>query len=712
MKLTDKGLIESFGKDEITEQDISGKFIYVKASDEPTNISELETLFATFPNTIPNISVQGKTMEDINKYLAILPQSKLTGLQILIDSDEIEIDGSQLKNFTSLSHFHITSLHNGRASVKSLYVPASVQFLHCYWLNDLQNVNSESDISQKSLFLHHTTKKTLETLSPKLASIVYSIDINQDDPSWEPSDISLLLSKLPKSTIIENMMYLDDRVPDLLVVDEAMKRVGKLDMSPDLLEDYKSYVEIHRRDSIGKSIFFSSSEAISGIYLGRLDQKSNYQRIHYPACDLANLQSFSKFNNPNVIYTFCAQNMTDLPLEVAQRLKAEEIKCEILMDSHDNGQNQNIAYSLDQYIQICQKMNEFIEDIDDSASDKEKLAQIYLRISRNIVYDYPVFYPKTEEDRKYSRENVNTSRNLVNGLLYGKCVCAGYADILKNACLLKGIECEYVQGPVDRIMSREAYIAEKCDDEILHEDGDTLIVRSYHAWNKIKIDGVWYNFDPTWDHDEISQLRAPKFTFLSDADMKKMGRPTCEYSRHPCTVTSREKVVSTFNGLNQPGQIYFYPEMFQQFEASLDTFGAPPRPSEISKTQGQTIENSGPPAVVKNSFWKKIVDRLKNFRDRLFNRNNKSIEDTQPLPVIKDVPEKDTKKEFNLDDTEPLPIIQNDQLLINQSPNKEQENDNPWKLTNEELQAVKVVENRTPEKKLEDNIKQDEIGDK
>ena len=82
------------------------------------------------------------------------------------------------------------------------------------------------------------------------------------------------------------------------------------------------------------------------------------------------------------------------------------------------------------------------------------------------------------------------------------------------------------------------------------------------------------------------------------------------------------------------------------------------------------------------------------------------------MPVIKDVPEKDTKKEFNLDDTEPLPIIQNDQLLINQSPNKEQENDNPWKLTNEELQAVKVVENRTPEKKLEDNIKQDEIGDK
>lgn len=60
-------------------------------------------------------------------------------------------------------------------------------------------------------------------------------------------------------------------------------------------------------------------------------------------------------------------------------------------------------------------------------------------------------------------------------LLYGRGVCDGYAKALDLLCYLSGIDCTRVTGWAN----------------------------GAHAWNKVKVDGSWYNVDVTWD-DPVS----------------------------------------------------------------------------------------------------------------------------------------------------------------------------------------------------------------
>lgn len=67
-------------------------------------------------------------------------------------------------------------------------------------------------------------------------------------------------------------------------------------------------------------------------------------------------------------------------------------------------------------------------------------------------------------------------------LIEGKAVCEGYSKALLMLCEKAGIECIPVMGSSNA-------------------DGENLP----HMWNKVKLDGKWYNVDVTWD-DPISNL--------------------------------------------------------------------------------------------------------------------------------------------------------------------------------------------------------------
>ena len=41
-----------------------------------------------------------------------------------------------------------------------------------------------------------------------------------------------------------------------------------------------------------------------------------------------------------------------------------------------------------------------------------------------------------------------------------------------------------------------------------------------HSWNKIKIDGQWYNFDATFDHEYIMDGDKPRYMFRTDRFLK------------------------------------------------------------------------------------------------------------------------------------------------------------------------------------------------
>lgn len=145
-----------------------------------------------------------------------------------------------------------------------------------------------------------------------------------------------------------------------------------------------------------------------------------------------------------------------------------------------NHNTQMVPYSISQYIYIRDTLDMLIDGIDPSDSDIDKFATIYQRLSDFITYDHDAIKSDNATEALYNAQKRNSSRNLLEGLEEGKCVCAGYADILKNALLLVGIEARINSGLCDSTNPETA-----------------------HAWNQVEIDDgtgkKWYYTDLTWD---------------------------------------------------------------------------------------------------------------------------------------------------------------------------------------------------------------------
>ncbi len=160
-------------------------------------------------------------------------------------------------------------------------------------------------------------------------------------------------------------------------------------------------------------------------------------------------------------------------------------------------------YEATEYQKSREVLDKILEGLDPNDSDKAKLlAEIYIRLAFHMKYD-----DDAVRDKKIKEEREVSSRNLVGGLLEGRCVCSGYAEILRNVCAICGIEARYI-----------------VTKENLRIDEDGNISKSTHAFNQVKIDGVWYNVDLTWDRNKIVEGKLPKYFLKNDLDFKKKGK--------------------------------------------------------------------------------------------------------------------------------------------------------------------------------------------
>lgn len=152
------------------------------------------------------------------------------------------------------------------------------------------------------------------------------------------------------------------------------------------------------------------------------------------------------------------------------------------------------AYDTITYKRCREKIDQLIQGIDTKDGELEAFAEVIKRISYNIQYDYFLLDKELsgqlpENQAQGIKRHI---RNLEGGLLNNACVCGGYCEIVRNILPCIGIEARYVDGP------------SKDEDEI------------GHAWNQVKIDGVWYNMDLTWDRDNIVQGNLPQYMLKSD----------------------------------------------------------------------------------------------------------------------------------------------------------------------------------------------------
>ncbi len=213
---------------------------------------------------------------------------------------------------------------------------------------------------------------------------------------------------------------------------------------------------------------------------------------------------------------------------------------ERVFDTYDT---QYAEYSIDEYKKIRQGLEEIVGDIDNSLSDVEKFAIIYYRLSKKIsTYDTSAISDSySKEHAIYQNKVRNTSRNLSEGLipqegfdlntnspdrtLINRCVCAGYADILKNALALVGVE-SIVDSGATRIDSSDPN----------HPKYSRL-----HAWNRIKIDGKWYYADLCWDRGErviqnggkfLRALRGGANDHFANSGISEGGNPDITVANH------------------------------------------------------------------------------------------------------------------------------------------------------------------------------------
>ena len=118
-------------------------------------------------------------------------------------------------------------------------------------------------------------------------------------------------------------------------------------------------------------------------------------------------------------------------------------------------------------------------NIDNISDEYLKFIAIYDYIVRNVSYDYAHLGDKTY------RAQFSAHAALVDGTA----VCQGYANLLYRMLLEAGMDC--------RIIAGDALKVKADGSPMLDANGEQI--KEGHAWNIVRINGVWYNVDATWD---------------------------------------------------------------------------------------------------------------------------------------------------------------------------------------------------------------------
>lgn len=112
-------------------------------------------------------------------------------------------------------------------------------------------------------------------------------------------------------------------------------------------------------------------------------------------------------------------------------------------------------------------------------TDKEKFDAILSWVVTNIKYDY----------RRYnSGRAFSSDHSLKRTLSRRRGICTDYTNLMDSLCMYAGLQNVTITGYVKEVNF-------DVNDEIYFDN---------HAWNAVKLDGVWFLYDPTWCSGTVS----------------------------------------------------------------------------------------------------------------------------------------------------------------------------------------------------------------
>lgn len=137
--------------------------------------------------------------------------------------------------------------------------------------------------------------------------------------------------------------------------------------------------------------------------------------------------------------------------------------------------------------------------------DTRRMLNEAIKIHSGLVYDSMTPYDKVKAIHDYLvntityRNTGSRGHSAVGALLDGLAVCDGYAEAFDLMCYLSNIPCIQVGGTAFSSGGAES-----------------------HLWNKVYLDGAWYNVDVTWD-DPVSSVPVLSYDYflVSDAQLAR-----------------------------------------------------------------------------------------------------------------------------------------------------------------------------------------------
>lgn len=136
-------------------------------------------------------------------------------------------------------------------------------------------------------------------------------------------------------------------------------------------------------------------------------------------------------------------------------------------------------------------------------SDKEKFDAILSWVVSNIRYDYR---------RYHSGKAFSSNRSLSQMLKRRKGICTDYTNLMDSLCIYAGLQNVTVTGYVKEV----------------NFDVNDQVYFDNHAWNAVKLNGVWYLYDATWcsgsmvwDYKRFAKWRIKQIRKWSERVRKK-----------------------------------------------------------------------------------------------------------------------------------------------------------------------------------------------
>lgn len=237
-------------------------------------------------------------------------------------------------------------------------------------------------------------------------------------------------------------------------------------------------------------------------------------------CFMEHQQEFSEIKEINVSsglllnkgvppykYNICMNNINELSIE----------QLEILNKNRGNLNKINLRgnptyqFGLDEFIRTKKVVNDITKDIDMEEKEITKFLKLYEKLGKNISY--------------------KQSAGVKDAMFKFQACCHGYSRLLNLVLNNVGIQSINVRG-------------HSCING--NEEG--------HEWNKVKIDGKWYNCDLTWDSQNMKENKCVNYCLRSDNVFFKR-------QEHKLDTDTCKRYVSNYDYNQEIVQKYFQKEM-------------------------------------------------------------------------------------------------------------------------------------------------------